>query len=67
MRGDDLLLRVAEMTATELERFCATRHLLYANERDHLTKCCRAAVVRITGGRDDSPALSPYDYGAKRG
>jgi hypothetical protein len=63
----EVVQRVAEMTAAELERFCADRQLVYANERDHLGKCCREALVRIIGGLDDAPALSPHTYGHKHG
>lgn len=66
-RDDDLLLRVAEMTAMGLERFCAACNLRYANERDHLARCCRPAAMRIASTVEPRPALSPYGFGEKHG
>jgi hypothetical protein len=64
---DDLLRRVADATARELETFCAELQLTYPNERDHLAKCCKTATARLASALDRPPALSPYSFGDPRG
>ena len=68
MASDDhLLQRVAEDAASELERFCAARGLTYANERDHLAKCCRTVTTRIAAALEPPIALSPNAFGDRHG
>jgi hypothetical protein len=66
-QDDELLRRVVEVTASELEEFCAVRRLEYANERDHLDPCCRVAVQRLVRELENPPALSPRDFGERHG
>lgn len=66
-QDDGLLRRVVEVTASELQDFCAVRQLEYANERDHLDPCCRVAVQQLVRELENPPALSPRDFGEKHG
>ena len=64
---DHILARVDDETARELELFCAGKQLMYANERDHLAKCCKIATARVAGALKQPPALSPYAFGDLHG
>jgi hypothetical protein len=64
---DHLLRRVADETARELDEFCAASRLTYANERDHLAKCCKIAAARVVGILEQPPALSPNAFGDLHG
>ena len=68
LHDDDLMSRLAAATASKLESFCVERGLLYANERDHLTKCCKAVAVDLTAHLPaPRPALFPFGFGDRHG
>ena len=67
MNIDTVVERIAQETARELEEFCSTGSLQYANERDHLAKCCKLATERVTASLTPPPALSPFAFGDKHG
>lgn len=59
-------MRLTVETASELEAFCAERALAYANERDHLARCCKAVAARIVAELPPPrPALSPFGFGER--
>lgn len=64
---DHLVGRVAAETARELELFCSANRLAYANERDHLAKCCKIATARVSGSLGQPPALGPHAFGDRHG
>ena len=63
---DDLVMRLAVDTASELEEFCAERALAHANERDHLARCCKTVAARIVAELPPPrPALAPFGFGER--
>jgi hypothetical protein len=67
MTTDTVIRRIAGETANELAAFCAERGLLYANERDHLAKCCKIAADRVRSSLDPQPAFGPLAFGEPHG
>jgi hypothetical protein len=67
MTIDAVIRRMAAETAKELAAFCVERGLVYANERDHLAKCCKIAADQVRSSLDPPPAVAPLAFGEPHG